>query len=204
MRASSITPGRRLSTLPWIATLARLPKVTWIAPDSIATELMYSLTILSATGRPAAALSTGQLARRRPRVGDLRLDDVGELDRFDDAIADQLVGNAGQRDQRQHDDDGDDDHQLDQREAARGRSTATIGAGEDGETVMSACGRRFGGDRAGADGDDSRRHCRGRSGRRGNRSSVPPGRGERRRSATGTWAAPLRGAVLRPGRGPAA
>ena len=59
MRASSITPGRRLSTLPWIATLARLPNVTWIAPDSIATALMYSLTILSATGRPAAALSTG-------------------------------------------------------------------------------------------------------------------------------------------------
>ena len=35
--------------------------MTWIAPDSIATALMYSLTILSATGRPAAALSTGSL-----------------------------------------------------------------------------------------------------------------------------------------------
>ena len=59
--ASSTTPGRKLSTLPWIAALALLPNVIWIAPDSTATALIMSLTILSATGRPAAALSTGSL-----------------------------------------------------------------------------------------------------------------------------------------------
>src|SRR6187401_1935874 len=59
---ASTTPGRKLSTLPRSAALARLPKVTWIAPDSTATELTTLLTMLAAGGRPAAALSTGIVA----------------------------------------------------------------------------------------------------------------------------------------------
>src|SRR6187401_2267749 len=56
---ASTTPGRKISILPRSAALARLPKVTWIAPDSIATELKKLLTMLVAGGWPALALSTG-------------------------------------------------------------------------------------------------------------------------------------------------
>ena len=59
---ASTTPGRKLSTLPRSAALARLPKVTWIAPDSTATALTKLLTMLVAGGRPALALSTGSVA----------------------------------------------------------------------------------------------------------------------------------------------
>ena len=38
--ASSTVAGRRLSTLPRIVPLARLPKVMWIAPDFSSIELM--------------------------------------------------------------------------------------------------------------------------------------------------------------------
>ena len=92
--------------------------------------------------QPGGGVVDRKLSRRRPRVGDLRLDDVGELDRLDDAIADHLVGHAGQRDQRQHDDDGEHDHQLDQREAARGRSTRRTAPMDSARASKSACGRR--------------------------------------------------------------
>ena len=69
---SSIDAGTQAQHLARIATLARLPKVTWIAPDSMATELMYSLTILSTTAsrprrcRPASSPAS---PTRRATVG---------------------------------------------------------------------------------------------------------------------------------------
>ena len=118
-----------------------------------------------------------QLARRRPRVGDLRLDDVGELDRFDDAIADHLVGHAGQRDQRQHDDDA---RARPSARSARSRARATdapIGADGFGKARKSACGRRQSeapGARRGRRRFSS--HCQRRRRRPGDRPSPPPGR----------------------------
>src|SRR5437867_12989082 len=58
--ASSTTAGRSESTLPLIAPLTRLPKVMWIAPPSTATDETRLLTIFSAGGKPAAALSDGK------------------------------------------------------------------------------------------------------------------------------------------------
>src|SRR6187401_576143 len=65
---ASTTPGRKLSILPRSAALARLPKVTWIAPDSIATELKKLLTTLVAGARTATAVSTGIVASVAPET----------------------------------------------------------------------------------------------------------------------------------------
>src|SRR3990167_1739807 len=61
MGASSTTAGRRVSVLPCRAPLARLPNRMWIAPPSTVTDFTTLLTILSAAGSPALALSSGMV-----------------------------------------------------------------------------------------------------------------------------------------------
>lgn len=58
---SSTTAGLSVSVLPLRVPLARLPKVKFTAPSFMDTDDIQLLTIRSASGRPAAALSAGKL-----------------------------------------------------------------------------------------------------------------------------------------------
>ena len=108
----------------------------------------------------------------------------------------------------------DHDHQLDQREAARAAIDAPIGAKDGGETMEERIGTSDGRDeqssaasaggieRAAGDDCSTPLSCAGAPAGSATAHRRRRGRdGARRRSATGTWAAPARGAVLRPARG---
>ena len=194
IRASATTPGRRVSILPCIATLARLPKGTWIAPDSTATEPTWSLTMRSATGRPAAALSTGtsrgaaQARRSCGPTNSVSLTASTTCSRISPS------GTPGKREQGEDGDDRDDDHQLEQREADRGGATGDAGGesrrGREAQGPASYGRRR----RARADRLDRRLSApTGASGDRRIAGRAPDGC----RGGHGNRAAPVRGAVLR-------